>query len=182
MEKYLIILLFGLFIGGCSNLKRGSNVGYTTSSQANESILARKYKNLYDLWNLTELEKELASDKERYNTNSVIEMYENLLWERTFQKEQLDNLLATINNELQNGELATLESALDVSRRNNIVRRELQNISFHNINVFSGDPYFHKETATNIIGLNEGVNTLYLDVSYALKNSEWKIVRLEEKK
>jgi len=182
MNKYLIILLFSLFIGGCSSLEKGGNIGYTGSSQENKSLLTKKYKNLYDLWNLTELEKELASDKEMYNTNSVIKKYENLLTERIAQKEQLDTLLATISNELQNGEIATLKNVLDIPMGKNILKRELKNISFQNINVFSGELTFHKETATNIIGLNEGIDTLYLDVSYALKNSKWKIIRLEEKK
>lgn len=182
MNKCLIILLFALFVQGCSNITRQDTITHQNIPQANKNLLTKKYKNLYEQWNLTELENELNTDKEMYKTNSVIDKYESLLSERKEQKRQLEKLLEEIRQELEGGNTSTLEKSLDISIGKNVLMRELKNMSFQGINLFRGDFSFSKDTAKNTIGLNEGVNTLYLDVSYALKNSKWKIVRLEEKK
>ena len=182
MNKYLIILLFALFVQGCSNISRQDTITYKNISQANKNLLTKKYKDLYENWNLTELENELSADKEMYKTDSVIEKYEKLLSIRKEQKIQLENLLEEIEQNLESGDTSTLEEALDISVGKNALIMELKNMSFHGINLFKDDFSFSKDTAQNTIGLNEGVNTLYLDVSYALKNSKWKIVRLQEKK
>ncbi|MGF6905677.1 hypothetical protein [Fusobacterium sp. PH5-44] len=182
MNKYLIILLFAAVIGGCSNINKQGTITYTNTSNANKNLLRKKYKSLYEQWDLIKLEMELNADKEMYKTNSVIEKYDALLSKRKEEKRQLEYLLEEIENELENGDTSTLEKVLDISVGKNVLVKELKNMSFKGVSLFKDNISYSKDTAKNMIGLNEGVNTLYLEVSYALKNSQWKIVRLQEKK
>lgn len=97
-------------------------------------------------------------------------------------REKLIVLLENIKTDLGKGETKVLEESLNSGIKTTFIKNEIQNIDFSKINIFTSNPQFLGETATNIVGFNAQSTTVYYDVKYELKNGEWKITEFKERR
>lgn len=97
-------------------------------------------------------------------------------------REKLIVLLENIKTDLGKGETKVLEESLNSGIKTTFIKNEIQNIDFSKINIFTSNPQFLGETATNIVGFNAQSTTVYYDVKYELKKGEWKITEFKERR
>ncbi|MDR3258215.1 MAG: hypothetical protein LBT51_01195 [Fusobacteriaceae bacterium] len=185
ITKFFIIMLFSLFIIGCSNFSYVENNSQVVTRKLNknfdESKLKNKYKNLYDNWELDTLKFELETDEQNIGVNKVIETYKHLLSKKIKNYENLQVLIETIKKDLEDENIDELQSFFVSSPKNFYFKKKLNTISLEEVNIFVNEPKLYKHSATNIIGLNYLDRTEYFDISYVFKNSVWKIKSVTEK-
>lgn len=98
------------------------------------------------------------------------------------EKDNLVILVENIKKELQIGDTHLLEESFAPTIKNNFVKKEIQNIDFSKINIFTSKPIFKENEASNIIGFNVQSMTVYYDVEYFFKDGNWKIVKFKERR
>lgn len=98
------------------------------------------------------------------------------------EKLSLITLIGDIKSDLQAGDTQLFQESLVPSIRNSIVKTEITNIDFSQINIITSKPVFNKNTAKNVVAFVIGGNTLYFDVEYLLKNGKWKISEFKERR
>lgn len=98
------------------------------------------------------------------------------------EKLSLITLIGDIKSDLQSGETQLLQDSLVPSVRNSIIKTEMTNINFSQVNIITSKPVFNKNTAKNVVAFIFCGNTLYFDVEYLLKNGKWKILKFKERR
>lgn len=168
IRKIFIWIVSIFFLTGCSNI---SNKNFDGNRE-------KIYRNLYENWQIEKLETELLNE----GNKDLVLKYRGLIIEQQRDKKSLEMLINEIKQELSNGNTKKLKETLDPSLKNIFVGNEIEKVDFSKIKIFINKPKFFKNSANNMIAFIVEDRTIYFNIYFSLKNSQWKITEFKERR
>lgn len=170
-KKLIVILTIALLGFSCSRLDIRS-----------EEEKDAQFMTYYNSWDIQQMEEEIQRYIVLEGYDKDVPKYESMLEERKQAKEELEDIVSKVREEILINDLTTLREYMASGIRNTATLRELRKIDFTMFRIYTSKLKFDRSDATNIVALNLGEETFYYDVNYEYSKGRWTIVDFKERR
>lgn len=171
VKKILAIFTIAILTFSCSKLEIREKKPQDT-----------EFTRYYNSWEIQKMENLIQKHILMDGYTREIPRYQSMLEDRKRAKEELENIVSHIREEILQNNLTTMESYMSSGLRNAATMRELKKIDFTGFRIYTSKLKYNKSYASNIVALNLGEETFYFDVNYEYEKKKWKIVDFKERR